>query len=325
MPGCKSRSLHCERIEDQANGSGVGDKKYFKFLGNSWTKHIFKSISQPLIDCARYCQTAGTLIGTQNDGPLCEFYVQTRDSCHLGNFETNQRSSGRLRPTTGEIHMLLRNVSAVDVSNFTTLPEKSVNVEVLRDFLFSSNEIGANMKSRCASLCYLVSKLQDLCDFHIYDGNICSLGNFHNPQRRRIANQPNGTYSIQYNKGSFNKPSGSGCSGTGYFEVDNSKTWSKTIYLSYRSSRSCWWYIYNPNPKRQMVLTVDDFHTETSYDYLRIYEGLNGNTSPSHEYHGKNQGKKTIKWSYPFAAIYWRTDSGTNYRSMTGELTYENL
>ena len=56
------------------------------------------------------------------------------------------------------------------------------------------------------------------------------------------------------------QPSGSGCSGTGYFEVDNSKTWSKTIYLSYRSSRSCWWYIYNPNPKRQMVLTVDDFH-----------------------------------------------------------------
>ena len=183
------------------------------------------------------------------------------------------------------------------MSNFTTLPEKSVNVEVLRDFLFSSNEIGANMKNRCASLCYLVSKFQDLCDFHIYDGNICSLGNFHNPQRRRIANQPNGTYTIQYNKGSFSKishlmqweknvqhnaflpqntyiivafhdyhtyfsdkPSGSGCSGTGYFEVDNSKTWSKTIYLSYRSSRSCWWYIYNPNPKRQMVLTVDDFH-----------------------------------------------------------------
>ena len=56
------------------------------------------------------------------------------------------------------------------------------------------------------------------------------------------------------------KLSGSSCSGTGYFEVDNSKTWSKTINLNYRSSRSCWWYIYNPNPKRQMVLTVDDFH-----------------------------------------------------------------
>ena len=96
-------------------------------------------------------------------------------------------------------------VSAVEMSNFTTLPEKSVNVEVLRDFLFSSNEIGANMKNRCASLCYLVSKFQDLCDFHIYDGTICSLGNFHNPQRRRIANQPNGTYTIQYNKGSFSK------------------------------------------------------------------------------------------------------------------------
>ena len=169
------------------------------------------------------------------------------------------------------------------MSNFTTLPEKSVDVEVLRDFLFSSNEIGANKKSRCASLCYLVSKFQELCDFHIYDGNICSLGNFHNQQRRRISNQPNGTYSIQYNKGSFSnisihissdfstyfinipthfsdKPSGSSCSGTGYFEVDNSKSWSKTINLSYRSSRSCWWYIYNPNPRRQMVLTVDDFH-----------------------------------------------------------------
>ena len=94
-------------------------------------------------------------------------------------------------------------VSAVDMSNFTTLPEKSVNVEVLRDFLFSSNEIGANMKNRCASLCYLVSKFEDLCDFHIYDGKICSLGNFHNLQRRRIAIQPNGTYFIQYNKGSF--------------------------------------------------------------------------------------------------------------------------
>ena len=65
------------------------------------------------------------------------------------------------------------------------------------------------------------------------------------------------------------KPSGSGCSGTGYFEVDNSKTWSKTIYLSYRSSRSCWWYIYNPNPKRQMVLTVDNFHV--SYLILTNY------------------------------------------------------
>ena len=105
MPGFKSRSLYCEKIEDKTNDSGSGDKKYFKFLGNSWTKHIFKSISQPLIDCARYCQTAGTLIGAQNDRPLCEFYVQTRDSCHLGNFETNQRSSGR----SGEIHMLLRN------------------------------------------------------------------------------------------------------------------------------------------------------------------------------------------------------------------------
>ena len=96
-------------------------------------------------------------------------------------------------------------VSPVEMSNFTTMPEKSVNVEVLRDFLFSSNEIGPNMKNRCASLCYLVSKFQDLCDFYIYDGNICSLGNFHNPQRRRIANQPNGTYSIYYNKGSFSK------------------------------------------------------------------------------------------------------------------------
>ena len=56
------------------------------------------------------------------------------------------------------------------------------------------------------------------------------------------------------------KPSGSSCSGTGYFEVDNSKNWSKSIILSYRSSRQCWWYIYNPNPKRQMVLTVEDFH-----------------------------------------------------------------
>ena len=74
------------------------------------------------------------------------------------------------------------------------------------------------------------------------------------------------------------------------------------------------------------ILILEFFiQTEGSYDFLRIYEGLNGNTSPSHEYHGKNQGKKTIKWSYPFAAIYWRTDSGTNYRSMTGELTYENL
>merc|ERR1719362_543618 len=71
-------SLYCEKIEDQANGSGSSDKKYFKFLGNSWFKHIFKSISQPLIDCARYCQTAGTLIGAQNDRPLCEFYVTTR-------------------------------------------------------------------------------------------------------------------------------------------------------------------------------------------------------------------------------------------------------
>ena len=105
MTGFKSRSLYCDKIEDKTNDSGSGDKKYFKFLGNSWTKHIFKSISQPLIDCARYCQTAGTLIGAQNDRPLCEFYVQTRDSCHLGNFETNQRSSGR----SGEIHMLLRN------------------------------------------------------------------------------------------------------------------------------------------------------------------------------------------------------------------------
>ena len=107
MPGFKSRSLYCEKIEDQTNGSGIGEKIYFKFLASSgeWTKYIFKRISQPLIDCARYCQTAGTLIGAKNDRPLCEFYVQTRDSCHLGNFETNQRSSGR----SGEIHMLLRN------------------------------------------------------------------------------------------------------------------------------------------------------------------------------------------------------------------------
>ena len=105
MPRFKSRSLYCEKIEDETNGSGSSDKKYFKFLGNSWYKHIFKSISQPLIDCARYCQTAGTLIGANNDRPLCEFYVTTRDSCHLGNFETNQRSSGR----TGEIHMLVTN------------------------------------------------------------------------------------------------------------------------------------------------------------------------------------------------------------------------
>ena len=88
------------------------------------------------------------------------------------------------------------------MTNFTRIPEKSA--EVLRDFLFSSNEIGPNMKGRCASICYMIFQMVNQeCDFYIYDGNICSLGNFHNQQRRRIENQPNGTYTIQYIKNSF--------------------------------------------------------------------------------------------------------------------------
>ena len=189
--------------------------EFFSVIQNNFcTQHVLvvfmywtgKSMSNHL----SYCGLVDSRISASDNFLLSEWLKKSWKFsilCFFGICYRIRWAKQLLKSIEGLIILLSfkNEVSAVEMSNFTTLPEKSVNVEVLRDFLFSSNEIGANMKNRCASLCYLVSKFQDLCDFHIYDGTICSLGNFHNPQRRRIANQPNGTYTIQYNKGSFSK------------------------------------------------------------------------------------------------------------------------
>ena len=82
-----------------------------------WSNHIYRSINQPLLNCARYCQAAGTMIGSNIDKPLCDFFVQTSEACHLGNYETNRPDNHRSGVTSrtgprsriGEINLLLRN------------------------------------------------------------------------------------------------------------------------------------------------------------------------------------------------------------------------
>ena len=48
-------------------------------------------------------------MGSNEDKPLCDFFVQNRDGCHLGNYETNMRSrESRPRGSWDEVSLLLR-------------------------------------------------------------------------------------------------------------------------------------------------------------------------------------------------------------------------
>merc|ERR1711953_699612 len=93
------------------------------------------------------------------------------------------------------------------------------------------------------------------------------------------------------------------------------------IDLRYNNNMNCYVTLKLPETKT-LKLTIDNFSSETDYDFFYVYDGTYDSRTRLQRYSGSFRSGVSYQWSGDAATFYWKTDRTETRNSMTAYIDF---